>query len=103
MPLGVIALANAIPDMGVLTRLIFGGDHWNSPLDGWITPEPATLEVGMTEVDLSNKGLKAAGALIIAAWISHKDMRALASLNLASNGLGAEGAKIIAAVLPKCT
>ena len=57
----------------------------------------------MTEVDLSNKGLQTAGAIIVAAWISHRDKGAMVSLNLASNDFGVEGAKFIAAVLPKCT
>jgi hypothetical protein len=81
---------------GALLKLIFCGDHWKSPRDGWTTPEPATLEVGMTEADFSNKGLQPAGAIIVAAWLSHKDKGALTSLNLSSNYLMVKGAKIIA-------
>jgi hypothetical protein len=87
--------------MGALLTLIFGGDKIK-PWDA-AAPEPATLKVGMTEVDFSSKNLGPAGAIIISAWISHKDKGAMTSLNLASNGLGVEGAKIIAAFLPKCT
>jgi hypothetical protein len=92
-------------DKGALSKLIWGGDYWNSPLDGWTTPEPVTLEVGMTEADFSNKGLQAAGAIIVAAWLSHRDKGAMTSLNLASNGLGAGGAKIVAETIKvtKCT
>jgi hypothetical protein len=74
-------------------------------LKNFTTPAPATLEVGMgmAEADFTNKGLQAAGAIIVAAWMSHRDMGAMTSLNLASNELGVEGAKIIAACLPKCT
>jgi hypothetical protein len=64
-----------------------------------ITPEPATLEVGMTEADLSNKGLKAGGAIIVAAWISHKDKRAMTRLDISSCSLNAEGGKALAAGL----
>jgi hypothetical protein len=85
---GIIGLADGIKNNGALSKLIFGGDHWKSPLDGWTTPEPVTLEVGMTEADFGNKGLQAAGAIIVAAWLSHKDKGALTSLNLAANNLG---------------
>jgi hypothetical protein len=100
-PEGPIAIADAIPDMRALTKLIFGGDQWYDGQSG-ATPEPVTLEVGMAEADFSNKGLQAAGAIIVAAWMSHKDNGAMTSLSLASNNLGVEGAKIVAAVLPKC-
>jgi hypothetical protein len=57
----------------------------------------------MTEVDFSHKNLGARGAIIISAWLTHKDNGAMTSLNLASNNLCVEGAKIIAACLLKCT
>jgi hypothetical protein len=85
---GAIMLAPEISDNGALSKLIFGGDngsHWNG--SSWVTPEPATLEVGMTKVDLSSKGLGASGAIIISAWLTHKDNGAMTSLNLASNRL----------------
>ena len=45
------------------------GSHSNS--DKWNSKhEPAILEVGMAEADLSNKGLNAGGAIIVGAWIS---------------------------------
>jgi hypothetical protein len=75
-------------DNGALSELIFGGDvasHYNGT--NWITPEPAILEVGMTKVDLSSKGLGAGGAIIISAWLIHKDNGAMTSLNLASNNI----------------
>jgi hypothetical protein len=78
-----------------LATLVFGGDGYVK--DGRrIIPEPAALEVGMTEADFSNKGLGASGAIIISAWISHKDKGALTSLNLSSNDLKAAGAKAVA-------
>jgi hypothetical protein len=101
-------LAPAISNMGALSTLIFGGDTYNGKFLGGfkyeqITPEPATLEAGMTEVNFGNKNLGVGGAIIISAWLTNKDNGAMTSLNLALNSLGVEGAKIIAAFLPKCT
>jgi hypothetical protein len=79
------AVATVVAKNRTLSALIFG--------DGMV--EPATLEVGMTEADFSNKNLGMGGAIIIFAWITHKDKGAMTSLNLASNRLGAEGAKIV--------
>ena len=98
---GVVALAGAIKSNGALTKLIFGGDQ--APRYSVVTtPEPAVLEVGMSVADLSNKNLGVGGAIIVSAWISHKDNGAMTSLNVSSNYLGAEGAKHIAAALPEC-
>jgi hypothetical protein len=71
-----------------LSTLIFGGDKVNSWDDA--APEPAVLKAGMTEADLSNKGLGADGAIIIAAWISHKDNGALSLANVMGNCIGKE-------------
>jgi hypothetical protein len=102
-PEGVIALANAIPDMRALSTLIFGGDGkvWDG--NNWVPAEPATLELGITVANFSNKNLRAGGAITISAWLTHKDNGAMTSLNLSSNSLCVEGAKIVAAFLPKCT
>jgi hypothetical protein len=86
-------------DNRALSKLIFGGDSWKSPLDGWTTPEPATLEVGMTEADFSNKGLQAAGAIIVAAWLSHKDKGGISSVNLIKNDIGVDQAKDLVSIL----
>jgi hypothetical protein len=79
-------------DNGALSKLIFGGDGYvvattmqNKKI---VTPVPATLEVGMTEADFSNKNLGAGGAIVIGAWISHKDNGAMSILNLAENNIG---------------
>jgi hypothetical protein len=50
----------------------------------------------MTEADFSNKNLAVGGAIIISAWIFHKDKGAMTSLNLSGNGLGAKDAKRLA-------
>ena len=76
-------VANVVAKNRTLSALIFG--------DGM--GEPATLEVGMTEADFSNKNLGIRGAIIISAWIIHRDKGAMASLGLASNGLVVEGTK----------
>ena len=74
--------------MRALSKLIFGGDSYYDERGKSITPEPAVLEVGMSEADFSNRNLGAGGAIIIAAWITHKDRGAMTSLNLSSNNFG---------------
>jgi hypothetical protein len=89
-------------DNGTPSKLVFRGDqyqYWNGNEYEYVIPEPATLELGMTEADLSNKGLQAAGASIVAAWISHRDKGAMTTLDLSSNAIGAEGATHIAEAL----
>jgi hypothetical protein len=90
-----------IKDMGALTKLIFGGDGKvvNKEGTAMVPVLPATLEVGMTEADFRNKDLGVGGAIIISAWLIHKDMGAMTSLNLASNMIGSEGAKHVAEAL----
>jgi hypothetical protein len=83
---GLIALANAIPDMGALSVLTFG-DKFNlydgkGEQDGVVT-----IGTSMTSADFSNKNLGVGGAIIVSAWLTHGDNGALSSLNLASNGL----------------
>ena len=70
-----------------LEKLIFGGDSYRDKQGFKPAPEPATLEVGMTEADLTNMNLGAAGAIIVGAWITHKDNGALTSLNISNNKL----------------
>jgi Leucine-rich repeat (LRR) protein len=96
-PWGAIAIANAIPTMGTLTKLILGGDKvhsWDSK-----APEPAALAVGMSEADLSNKNLGAGGAIIVGAWISHKDDGALVKVDISNNHIRAEGGTALAGAL----
>jgi hypothetical protein len=50
--------------------------------------EPAVLEVGMTQAAFSNKNLGVGGAIIISAWILHKDKGALLHLDVSSNNIG---------------
>jgi hypothetical protein len=93
---GIIALADAIKDMRSLTKLIFGGggvkcDESTNWCD--VPFEPATLEVGMTRADFSDKNLGVEGAIIISAWISHKDKGTLLQLHVAQNKFGVEGTR----------
>ena len=87
---------------GALAKLTFGGDGtYSNESTYWeeVPYEPATLEVGMTEADLSNKNLGIGGALIVGAWISHKDNGALTSLNISNNELDHKGLEAIAQAL----
>ena len=103
-----------------LTKLIFGGDRGQYLGDGKYEEfEPAVLEIGMKEADLSSKNLGVGGAIIVGAWISHKDNGALESISFgdeqvvtmktnmteadfSGKQLGPSGAIIVAAFLPKC-
>jgi hypothetical protein len=71
-------VANVVAKNRTLSALIFG-----ERMD-----EPAPLEMGMATADFSIKSLGVGGAIIISAWITHKDKGAMTSLNLASNKLG---------------
>jgi hypothetical protein len=53
---GITALANAIPDMGALTKLMFGDE------------QPVTMTTEMTEANFSGK-LKSYEAQIVAAFL----------------------------------
>jgi Ran GTPase-activating protein (RanGAP) involved in mRNA processing and transport len=61
---GVVKFANAIKDMGSLSKLTFSGDYSNS--------KPVAVEVGMTEADFSGASLGPTGAIILVAWLKHK-------------------------------
>ena len=52
----------------------------------------ATLEVGMKWAHLDYKDLGAVGAIIVGAWISHKEEGTLEGLNILGNSIGAEQA-----------
>jgi hypothetical protein len=95
---GVIMLAPEIIDNGALSKLIWGGDSYYHEGRS-ITPEPAILEVGMTEANFSNKNLGVGGAIVISAWLTHRDKRALSSANLLGNDIGIEQASALAVIL----
>ena len=83
---------------GSLSSLTFCGHTYKEG-------EPVTINTTMTAADFSGKGLGAAGAQILAAFmgqlVSLKRNWSLVSLNLAENELLVEGAKHVAEVLPK--
>lgn len=75
---------------GALVKLTFGGDGtYRNASTEWedVAYEPATLEIGMKEADFSNKNLGAGGAIIVGAWMSHKDNGAMTNLNISANKL----------------
>jgi hypothetical protein len=104
-------------DMGALSKLIFGGDRYFKA-GKWVYPKPATLEVAMTEANFGSKNLGEGGAIIISAWLTHKDKGAIstvvmhkfplpindiktkAELDLSGKELDALEAVVIAALLP---
>jgi hypothetical protein len=53
----------------------------------------------MTEADFSNKNLGMGGAIIISAWITHRDKGAMTKLDVSSNDVCAEGGKCLAEAL----
>lgn len=68
-------------------KLTFGGDKKSNGFGKYEEEEfeSATLEVGMTDVDLSNKNLGAGGAILVGAWISHKDHGTIVKFNIGDN------------------
>jgi hypothetical protein len=60
-PFGVIAIANAIPDMRALSTFTFSGDYNSS--------KPVTMETTITEADFSRKGLGVSGGMLVAAFL----------------------------------
>jgi hypothetical protein len=93
-------VAKVIADNQALSKLVVGGSGYDSHFNPAV---PATLELGMTEVDFSDKELGPSGAIIIAAWITHKDRGAMTSLNLSGNAIcewsEMDGIKAIASAL----
>jgi hypothetical protein len=84
-----------------MTKLIFGGDgtYWDRERKKQVKYEPATLEVGMTLANFNNKNLGVGDAIIISAWMTHKDNGAMTKLDISNNSLGSEGATAIATAL----
>jgi hypothetical protein len=60
-PEGVIAIANAIPDMRAISTFMFSGDGRDS--------EPITMETSMVEADFGGKYLGTSGAIMVAAFL----------------------------------
>jgi hypothetical protein len=96
MGIDATTVAKVVAENRTLSKLIFGGDYDEAREE---TPEPAILGVDMTEADFGNKNLGVGGAIIISAWLTHKDKGAMTSLNLSDNDLKAEGAKHVAGAI----
>ena len=104
-------------DMGTLCKFTFSGDEsgWG---DASKNSKPVTVELGMTKADFSGKVLGVSGAIILGAWLQHKDNGAIstvvmhkfplpihdiktkAELDLSGKELNHLDAIIIAALLP---
>jgi hypothetical protein len=100
---GVIALANAIPDMGALSVTnVMGnkiGKEQLAKLQEIMRSKPSLVSLcgiadAATGADLSGLKMDADDAIVLASELLDKGT--MTSLNLASNELYAEGAKIIA-------
>jgi hypothetical protein len=59
-PLGVIAIAKAIPDMGALAKFVFSGDDNSKSI---------TMETATTVADFSGKGLGVSGVTMLSAFL----------------------------------
>jgi Ran GTPase-activating protein (RanGAP) involved in mRNA processing and transport len=97
---GIIAIADAIPDMRALTNIDISSNCLYAAGTKVIAEALKGNQI-MTCLNLAYNLMEADGALDIAKTIP--TMGAMTSLNLASNKLGVKGAKIITACLPKCT
>jgi hypothetical protein len=96
-PEGIIALANAIPDVGALSsaNLLMNNigteqAHPSPCHHPQGAPHPKSLcgnKGNETELDMSGKNMRAGGAIMLALEIT--DNRAMTGLNLASNNLRA--------------
>ena len=60
-PVGVIAIASAIKNMGAMSTFTFSGDEEES--------EPVTMETSMVEADFGGKYLGASGAIMVTAFL----------------------------------
>eukprot|EP00935_MAST-01C_sp_MAST-1C-sp1_P000186 g186.t1 len=86
-----VILADELPAKGAMAKLIFGGD--GQIYGGHASP--ATLEVGMIEVVLRNDYLGVGGAIIVGAWISHRDNGAMVKFDVSNNDIRAGGGKAL--------
>jgi hypothetical protein len=103
---GLVAIANAIRDMGALLSLDMSKNLLCNREAGKVLSQMLAVNTVLEELDVSdNQGPGTRDGPGFAHELSAgiRDNGAMTSLSLASNGLGVEGAKIIAAILPKCT
>jgi hypothetical protein len=81
---GVIAIANAIPDMGALSSLTFSGERYYNGED--LIEDDVTITTATTDADFSGKHLGSSGGIILAAWLS-RNKGALSKLDLRDNNI----------------
>jgi hypothetical protein len=107
LSIGPAAIADAIKDMGAMSKLNLSKNGIITRQAGKALAEMLKANSALTELNISNCADYTSGsdgpgfAQELAVGISGNG--AMTSLNLASNKLGVEGAKIIAACIPKCT
>jgi hypothetical protein len=84
-----IMFAAEIVDNEALSKLIFGGDgdYYDSKKHERVKYESAALTCGMREANFRDKNLGGGGAIIISAWLSHRDKGAILSLDMSGNHL----------------
>jgi hypothetical protein len=70
-------VALLLTSLGALSTFTFGR-----------STESATMHVGMTVCDLSDKGLGPSDAKLLAAWLIHKEDGTLTTLDISDNNLG---------------
>jgi hypothetical protein len=88
----VILLAPEMEASGSLSKLIWSGDQWfntvTMEMEDASQGNTVTMDTTMTEADFSNKHLGASGTMILAAFISSKNMTgkgALSKLDISGN------------------
>jgi Ran GTPase-activating protein (RanGAP) involved in mRNA processing and transport len=86
-----IMLVAEVIDNRVLSTLIFGGAGTNRSIHS-VPYEPAALHVGLAKADFSNKNLGEGGAIIVSAWITHKDNGAMTKLDMSRNNIATKEA-----------
>jgi Ran GTPase-activating protein (RanGAP) involved in mRNA processing and transport len=99
--LGVTALANAIPDMGAMTKFDISSNYirgeGGKALAAGLKGNQVIMELNISGNRLGkNEGYNDDISGVIAIANAIPDMGALTSLNLSSNYLKPEGAKIVA-------
>jgi hypothetical protein len=100
-PEGVIALANAIPDMRALSVLSLRNNNLEAvgckALAEGLKDNHVITELSIADCNLSSGGSDMSGVIALASAIP--DMGALSSLNLAKNALRTEGVKQLSGVI----
>jgi Ran GTPase-activating protein (RanGAP) involved in mRNA processing and transport len=97
---GVVALADAIPDMGALTNFDISDNGMRAggckAITGALKGNNTLTELNIAKTMMTYGSDWGNMSAVIALVDAIPDMRAMTSLSLATNSLGVEGAKIVA-------